>query len=62
MAKKSKKAPIYQAIGFLLFPIVICAVYAVPVALTDGLFELDMTDTEYSIGTQGYTINGVQAM
>lgn len=61
MAKKSK-APIYQSIAFFIFPLIICAVYAAPVGLSDALFYLEMAGTEFSIGTQGYTVNGVQAM
>lgn len=50
------------AIGIAIFPVVIGAVYAAPVATVEGLFLFTVSGIVYSLGAQGYTVNGVQAM
>jgi hypothetical protein len=59
---KANNRLVRQAVGFPIFPVVIGAVYAAPVAFVDGLFLYTLAGIEYSIGTQGYTVNGIPIM
>lgn len=49
-------------VGIAIFPVVIGAVYAAPVGSVDGLFLYTVSGIVYSLGAQGYTVNGAQAM
>lgn len=50
-----------QGLLILIFPATICAVYSVMASRLNNLVLYTMSGIEYSIGTGGYSINGVQA-